>query len=195
MAHSFTVTALAQIAQAARTDHDPMEFLDDLSPIHVGWHRTTFAARRIGFLLFHHYVIASFKRARGPSIWANGVRPFSRADFAQFGHPYDVQSPVHQGDLDSLAACSLAIEGWHNEAHMAVGMAIGKSAQMMDPARNIDLREFWRLHYFIEARLLVALRPTTAEAPRPSRSPDSSREITVDSVRSNSWAPCGLTSA
>jgi hypothetical protein len=157
MAHNFTLSALSQIGSAARSDHNPIEFLDGLSPIHVGWHRTTFHARRIGFLLFHHHVIVSFKRARGPSIWADSVRPFRQSDFTRFGHPYDVRSSIREGDLNSLAAFSLAIEGWHNEAHMAVGMAIGKSSQMMDPARNIYLREFWRLHYFIEARFLVAL--------------------------------------
>jgi hypothetical protein len=41
---------------------------------------------------------------------------------------------------------------------MAVGMAIGRVSEMMDPAQNIYLREFWRLHYFINARFLTELR-------------------------------------
>jgi hypothetical protein len=158
MAHSFLVHALQQAADTARADGDPMEFLTDLAPIHVSWHRTTFAARRLGFLSFHWHVIEAFKRARGPSMWPGGVRAFALADFRRFGWPYNVNAPVSGGDVDSLAACSLAIESWHNDAHMAVGMAIGAEAQMMDPARNISLREFWRLHYFINARFEAALR-------------------------------------
>ena len=47
------------------------------------------------------------------------------------------------------------MENWHNQAHMAVEMATGEN--MMDPATNIFLRNFWRLHYFINARFLEAL--------------------------------------
>ena len=41
---------------------------------------------------------------------------------------------------------------------MAIGMDIGRADEMMDPALNIYLREFWRLHYFINARFLPELR-------------------------------------
>ena len=61
-------------------------------------------------------------------------------------------------NVASLAGFSQAIEGWHGQAHMAVGMAIGRETEMMDPTQNIYLREFWRLHYFINGRFLPELR-------------------------------------
>jgi hypothetical protein len=158
MSHSFLVSALQQVADTARADANPIGFLDGLASIHVGWHWSTFAARRLGFLSFHWHVIEAFKRARGASMWPRGVRAFSLRDFRTFQWPYDVQVSVPSGDVAALAAFSLAVESWHNDAHMAVGTAIGAEDQMMDPAQNIYLREFWRLHYFINARFVAVLR-------------------------------------
>ncbi len=53
--------------------------------------------------------------------------------------------------LQELIAYSTAIEGWHNEAHMVVGMANG--IDLMNPRTNVFLPQFWNLHFFINARL------------------------------------------
>ena len=158
MAHSFLITALETARREAIQSRDAMRFLSRLEAIHPGWHQTPFAARSLGFLTFHWYVVDEFKKAKAPKLWSDGVRPFTRADFRRFGWPYDVTSRAKDGDFESLASFSSAIERWHNQAHMAVGMSIGRDVEMMDPAQNIYLREFWRLHYFINARFLSELR-------------------------------------
>ena len=121
------------------------------------WHRQSPLARTLGFLLFHWNVIENFRRAGGPRIWAGGLRPFSGSDFTNFGWPYTVAERATPGNVDSLADFSRAIEGWHGDAHMAIGMATGTEQQMMDPGQNIFLLNFWRLHYFINDRFLEQL--------------------------------------
>ena len=158
MAHSFLVTALNAARRDATQSRDALRFLSRLESIHVSWHQTPFTARSLGFLSFNWYVINEFKKANGPQLWPGGVRAFTRGDFRRFGWPYDVTLKAKAGDVTSLAAFSLAIERWHGQAHMAVGMAIGRETEMMDPAQNIYLNEFWRLHYFINARFLPELR-------------------------------------
>lgn len=158
MAHSFLITALETARREALQSRDALRFLSRLESIHLGWHQTALAARSLGFLSFHWYVIDEFKRSKGPQLWPGGVRPFTRGDFRRFGWPYDVTLRARDGDFASLAGFSLAIERWHGQAHMAVGMAIGQEDEMMAPAQNIYLREFWRLHYFINGRLLPELR-------------------------------------
>jgi len=155
MAHSFSVTALNRIGADARRRTDPMAFLRQLSPLHVQWHRTPLAARSLGFLLFHWYVIQNFKKARGPQVWPGGVRPYTTRDFGNFGWPYRVTTEATAGDIDSFAAFSLDIERWHGDAHMAIGMATG--TPMMDAAQNIFHLPFWRLHYFINERFIEQL--------------------------------------
>jgi hypothetical protein len=57
---------------------------------------------------------------------------------------------VGQGDLAGLENFSSDLEAWHNGAHMNIGMAIHKN--LMNPRTNVRIREFWRLHYFINDR-------------------------------------------
>lgn len=85
-----------------------------------------------------------------------GVTAYTPAQFTAFGHSYDVAAKASKGNLDSLAAFSHDIEGWHNEAHMAIGMATG--VDMMDARTNITHVEFWRLHYFINAKFFQQLQ-------------------------------------
>jgi hypothetical protein len=155
MAHTFTITALNRIGAEARRRRDPMYFIREFGPMHLRWHMLAFPARPLGFLLYHWHVIQNFKKARGPQLWPGGVRPFTTADFANFGWPYQVTTTATDGDIESLAAFSLDIERWHNDAHMAIGMATG--TPMMDPEENIRYLPFWRLHYFIDARFLDQL--------------------------------------
>jgi hypothetical protein len=155
MAHSFTVAALNKLGNDAKKLGDPMSYLRNLGPIHLQWHRGSLAARRIGFLLFHYHVIENLKKCGGPAMFG-GIKPYTPAQFAAFGQPYDVTSKATNGDLDSLADFSLDLEGWHGDAHMAIGMATG--VDMMNPLTNINHVEFWRLHYFINAKFFQQLR-------------------------------------
>lgn len=154
MAHSQTVRLINHYATEALKKKDPMVFLQDLGPLHNRWHGTSLR-NNIGFLLFHWHVVSAFRKCHADQVWPGGVQPFTLADWDQFGWSYNVSANVTAGDFDSLAAFSSAIESWHNEAHMAVQMATGED--LMDPATNIFLRNFWRLHYFIDARFLEAL--------------------------------------
>jgi len=166
MSHSFTVDALNKIGDEAKKLGDAMSYLHKLGPIHLQWHHGAFATRRIGFLLFHYHVIENLKKCGGPAMFG-GIKAYTPANFTAFGHPYDVAAKALKGDLNSLAAFSLEIEGWHNEAHMAIGMATG--VNMMDPLTNINHVEFWRLHYFINAKFFQQLArydPTGSNAQR-----------------------------
>lgn len=158
MAHSIFVTTLQTAARAARAAGNPLQFLNQLESGHANWHGRTFGARALGFLTFHWTVIKYFRSAGCPTLWSGGVRPFREVDFAGFGWPYDVTARAANGNFQSLADFSRAIETWHNEAHMAVGMAFNIANDMMDPRVNIYYREFWRLHYFINGRYLAELR-------------------------------------
>lgn len=158
MAHSILESSLSAAATDAKNSGNPILFLNRFEPMHFNWHSRTFSARGLGFLTYHWFVIENFKRAGGPSLWSGGIRAFRPADFTNFGWSYNVTSSATAGDIDSLAAFSVAIEGWHNDAHMAVGEAFGIAMDMMDPRANIYYREFWRLHYFINGKFLTQLR-------------------------------------
>ncbi len=158
MAHTLLTASLESAADSALDAGNPMLFLNRLEPIHQNWHQRTFNARRLGFLVFHWTVIEEFKRAKCASLWTGGVRPFRPKDFTDFGWSYNVAARASNGDIDSLADFSLAIESWHNDAHMAVGTAFVIEDDMMNPRVNIYYREFWRLHYFINARFIRELR-------------------------------------
>ena len=158
MAHSMLSTSLKSAADRALEVRDPMAFLGRLEAIHLNWHNRTFSTRRLGFLVFHWTVIEEFKRARGPAIWTGGIRPFRPQDFTSFGWSYNVTERAQKQDIDSLVNFSTAIESWHNDAHMAVGMAFGNENDMMNPQANIYLQQFWRLHYFINTKFLRELR-------------------------------------
>jgi len=152
--HLPTVLLINQYAKDAIKQKNPMLFLQKLGPLHNRWHTTTLR-NTIGFLTFHWHVVGAFKKCHADKLWPGGVHAFTLADWTSFGWPYNVPDNVSSGDFNSLAAFSSAIEGWHNQAHMAVEMATGEN--MMNPATNIFLRDFWRLHYFINARFLEAL--------------------------------------
>ena len=70
--------------------------------------------------------------------------------------PYRVRVTVGKGDIDALESFSLAMERWHGAAHMAIGQAEG--VDMMNPLTNIRLLQFWRLHFFINAKFEAKLR-------------------------------------
>lgn len=133
---------------AARVDR----FLTLLGPVHNTWHTTR---HTYGFLLFHWDLINCFKAVGGPASFG-GITAFTNADFRAFGMPYSVRVAVARGDINALESFSLAIERWHGAAHMAVGQAEG--VDMMNPLTNIRLKQFWRLHYFINGKFEGKLR-------------------------------------
>ena len=127
-------------------------FLNGLAEIHFDWHTTR---RTHGFMLFHADVVGRFKAVGGPGRFG-GVTPFTRGELASFDAPYEVTTTASQADPASLRRFSREVETWHNNAHMAVEMALG--VDMMNPKTNIYVEEFWKLHYFIQARFAAELR-------------------------------------
>ena len=154
MSHSPTTRAIDGYANDAIKQKAPLLFLQEFGPLHNRWHSTSFR-NNLGFLLFHWHVVTAFKKCHAYQIWSGGIQPFSTADWTRFGWPYNLLINVAAGNLDSLANFSTDIENWHNEAHMAVETATGED--MMNPVTNVLLRNFWRLHYFIDERFLEAL--------------------------------------
>ena len=154
MSHSPTTRAIALYASEALAQNDPMHFLKRFAPLHKRWH-TTSLRNNLGFFLFHWYDVAAMKKCHADQIWPGSVQPFTLADWNNFNWPYSLNNIVTAGDIDSMAGFSANIEGWHNEAHMAVETVTGEN--MMDPLTNVYLRNFWRLHFFINDRFLNAI--------------------------------------
>lgn len=154
MSHSPIIIAINGYASDAIKKNNPLLFLQEFGPLHKRWH-TTALRNNLGFLLFHWHVVTAFRKCHADQIWPGGVQPFTLADWTQFGWPYNLPMNVNAGDFDSLAAFSASIENWHNEAHMAVENATHED--MMNTLTNVLLRNFWRLHYFIDARFMEAL--------------------------------------
>ncbi len=126
------------------------QFLKKLGPIHNNWHGAhNGGTAQTGFLLFHWELIKRFKAVGGPAHFG-GVTPFTTQQLAGFNATYDVTAAVHKGDVPSLENFSSDLEMWHNNAHMAIGMAIHKN--LMNPKTNVKLVQFWQLHYFINDR-------------------------------------------
>jgi hypothetical protein len=129
-------------------------FLNALGPIHRDWHSVPPSARTYGFLLFHAEVIRLLKSVGGPAYFG-GIPPYKLSDFQNFGRPYNVTFTVAPGSVADLETFSTDIEDWHNRAHMAIEMST--HLNMMDPLTNVQLRNFWRLHFFIQARFVSRL--------------------------------------
>jgi hypothetical protein len=161
--HSVVEQILESYEQRAQQLGAPNEYLRQLAPLHNRWHGFSRSARPIGFLLFHWHVIQHFKGSGLEA--AVGTTPYTVADFSGGGQFADAQWPAWMdqvpdaSDLQGLADYSTAIERWHNvEGHMVVGMVTGRGEDMMNPLVNIFFPEFWRLHYFIDARFAEQLR-------------------------------------
>jgi hypothetical protein len=155
MSHSPTTHAIELYAKESLQRNDPMYFLQKFAPLHKRWH-TTSLRNNIGFLLFHWFAIKGLKKSHADKIWPGAIKPFTLADWQGFQWPYTLNINVTSGSFSKLGDFSSRIENWHNEAHMAVETATGEN--MMDPLTNIYLKNFWRLHYFINARFVEALK-------------------------------------
>ena len=141
------VTKLNKISKAGTP---AKTFLTLLGPIHNNWHvLNNSSTESIGFLLFHWELIQRFNSVGGPAFFG-GVTPFSTVELSSFGSPYDVAVTVHSANVGNLEQFSTDMEAWHDNAHMAVGMAF--HIDMMKPKTNVRRVQFWRLHYFINDR-------------------------------------------
>ena len=157
--HAALKAQLDGIAAAAMTQPEGAPrvnaFLTALGPIHRDWHSVPPSGRAYGFLLFHAEVIRLLKSVGGPAFFG-GIAPFKVSDFRRFGRPYNVTLRVGKGDVQAFGTFSADVEDWHNRAHMAIEMAT--HTNMMDPLTNIRLRDFWRLHFFIQSKFESRLR-------------------------------------
>jgi hypothetical protein len=134
-------------------------FIRKLGPVHAQWHiEHNQGIATLGFLIFHWELIQRFKKAGADTGLGglHGIHAYTEAQFSAFGQPYNVTETVHAGDLNSFEVFSGDVEAWHNDAHMAVGMATHHD--LMNPRTNVRRPEFWRLHYFINAKLQEQLR-------------------------------------
>ena len=143
MAHSQTRDQL--IALANDSADNAVGFLEGLSDIHADWHGPN--ERTYGFLLFHHRVVGYFSRIVNRAI-NPPVAAFTAADFQAMNVQPFGGNLANVDTLGELAAASSAIESWHNNAHMQIGMAT--QSPMMDPRQNIFFRPFWQLHLYID---------------------------------------------
>jgi len=126
------------------------KFLKKLGPLHNNWHLAhNSGTAQTGFLLFHWQLIKRFESVGGPAHFG-GVTPFTKQQLASFHAAYNIQDVVNTGDVNSLEEFSNDLELWHNNAHMAVGMAF--HINLMNPKTNVRLVQFWQLHYFINAQ-------------------------------------------
>lgn len=152
MAHSRVITMMDSYADKAIEQNEPSQFLQQFASMHEWWHQR---GRVPGFLIFHWYSIRNFKRSEADTLWEGGITPFSENEWLAMNWPYELGNNVEENDFYSLARFSRQLESWHNEAHWAVSIATGQD--LMNPLTNIMLRNFWRLHYFIDIKFLEAL--------------------------------------
>ncbi len=180
MAHPNTRDELIAIANS--NNGDPLGFLEDLSPIHTGWHAP---GRTDGFLLFHHRVVRYFKAIVNPAV-NPPVVPFTDAEFEDMGSSPFVGGPENVASLSDLEAFSTDIESWHNGAHARIQVATG--VPMMNAAENIFYRVFWQLHFFIDDRFKVGLQQYEA-AVHPGAFLNVSAIAAHIEIRHHSWVP------
>lgn len=143
---------------------DWRKFIRRLGPLHARWHQEHNAGQAtLGFLLFHWELIQRFRKVGADQGLGglSGIHPYTEAQFANFGAPYNVNDTVNQGDVQSFEFFSGDLEAWHNDAHMQVGMATGHD--LMNPRTNVRRPEFWRLHYFINDRFEEQLKKYAAD--------------------------------
>jgi hypothetical protein len=140
-------------------------FIRQLGPLHAQWqveHQAGQAA--LGFRLFHWELIQRFRAVAADAGLGGltGIQPYTEPQLANFGAPYSVLETVSAGDVAELETFSGDLEAWHNDVHMQIGMATGRN--LMNPRTNVRLREFWRLHYFINDRFEEQLAHYSADA-------------------------------
>lgn len=133
-------------------------FIRKLGPLHARWHlEHNGGTATLGFLIFHWELIARFKKSGADQGLGglHGIHAYTASQLTTFGAHYGVTDQVQAHDLASFEIYSGDVEAWHNDAHMAVGMAVHHD--LMNPRTNVRRPEFWRLHYFINAKFAEQL--------------------------------------
>lgn len=143
-------TFLKRLDNISGAGTDPHTFLRKLGPIHASWHsHHNLGTSEIGFLLFHWELIQRFRKV-GADTLLGGIQPFTLAELQNFSSVYNVNDAVAKNSVSDMENFSFDLEGWHNDAHMNIGMAIHRS--LMHPRTHVLIPQFWRLHYFINDR-------------------------------------------
>ncbi len=135
---------LATISAGTKDD-----FLAGFGPIHRRWHMAemdsgvgTYRGKPIGFLSFHHEVLAVYRDRLAPRLTAG-----------RMAHP----APPYRPSIDTqpdILSFSPALEDWHNGVHRNTAKY---GADFADPMKNIHLTRFWQFHAFIDARFQAYL--------------------------------------
>lgn len=181
MSHATTRDLLIDLANSSAGD--PNDFLDGLSPIHNDWH--SIPPRTYGFLLFHARVVRYYQRIVNSTLTPRVVA-FTNAQFTAMGVTPFSGATAGVDTLAELATFSGALESWHNNAHMRIGMATG--APMMDARVNIYYRPFWQLHLYIEALFQKVLKQYGAAA-HPGQLVNATAVASHLEVSHHSWVP------
>ena len=145
------------------------KFIQNLGPLHAQWHSEHNAGTAdIGFLLFHWELVKRFKKVGADAALggAGGIQPFTLSELQNDNAAYSLTDTVARGDLAGFESFSFDLEGWHNDAHMNIGMAIHRN--LMNPRTNVKIPQFWRLHYFINDRFEEQLRNYGAAGSAPA---------------------------
>lgn len=128
------------------SDGTTRQFLDDFAPIHVEWHSSrTFDGRPIGFLSFHHEVLAVhtvLMKRNGEKVQKPMTRP----------------KPAYRKHIDTLTdqeSFSNSLEDWHNSVHMNHHLY---PMEFMDPAKNVYMGLFWRFHTLIDHKFTAWIK-------------------------------------
>jgi hypothetical protein len=144
-------------------------FIRKLGPVHAQWHvEHNQGVATLGFLIFHWELIQRFKKS-GADVGLgglHGIHAYTEAQFSSFGQPYNVTETVSHGDVNAFEIFSGDVEAWHNDAHMAVGMATHHD--LMNPRTNVRRPEFWRLHYFINHKFDEQLKHFSSSGATPA---------------------------
>lgn len=134
-------------------------FIRKLGPVHAQWHMEHNAGiATLGFLIFHWELIVRFQHVGADHGLGGlgGIVGYTEAQLANFDASYTVTEHASAGDKASMETFSGDLEAWHNDAHMQIGMAVHHN--LMNPRTNVRRPEFWRLHYFINARFAEELK-------------------------------------
>jgi hypothetical protein len=140
MAIELVITKL-RTKLASISEDTEKQYLDAFKSIHNTWHMAemmkgvgTFGGKPIGFLSFHHEVIAVYIQKFKPKL-ASG--------------PMAHTSPPYKAKINSApnsAQFSSEIEGWHNLVHRNVQKY---GVDFANPKKNIYMLRFWQFHNVI----------------------------------------------
>lgn len=121
-------------------------FLKKFAKIHKDWHMSEmntgtglFKGSPIGFLSFHHEVLAVYESKFKPGL--------SPGPMAKTSPPYDTSID----NVHDAAHFSSDLEGWHNLVHRNTTKY---GVNFSNPTKNIYMAKFWEFHKFIDGKFM-----------------------------------------